>query len=75
MAMTAGGPIGTAGMAVTSHSKHVSLLLDIAIDITYINISFDISKCQEVLLNGADSIPMKKERASPVQLHRGEKLC
>jgi hypothetical protein len=66
MAMTAGGPIGAAGLAVTSHSKHVSLLLDIAKDITGINISLDISKCQEAALNRADSISLKQGKASSV---------
>jgi hypothetical protein len=53
-------------MAVTSHSKHVSLLLDIAKDIADLNISLDISKCQEAALNRADSISLKQEKASPV---------
>jgi hypothetical protein len=66
MAMTACGPIRTAGMAVTSHSKHVSLLLDIATDIANINISLDISKCQEAALNRADSNLLRQGKALPV---------
>src|SRR5579871_1961134 len=68
MAMTAGGPMGTARVAVTSHSKHVSLLLDIAIDITVTNISFDISKCQEARLNGADSSAKNRRKSHPLTI-------
>jgi hypothetical protein len=75
MTMAAGGPIGAAGMAVTSHSQHVSLLLDIAIDIAYRNISYDISKRQEAPLNRADSSHRKQGTASLVQLPRSEELC
>jgi hypothetical protein len=66
MTMASGSPIGAAGMAVTSHSKHVSLLLDITSDIANINISLDISKCQEMPLNHADSGLLKQGKASLV---------